>query len=93
MNFPSKIFLNNIDHCHRAAILKKISFREKLCFTQFSKRMAACLLMTFLICLHNQLSYIHSVITYERVKMFEKGDSSIDCKNEWLDCKNGWLFF
>ena len=28
---------------------------ENVCFNQFSKRMAAWLLLTFLICLHNQL--------------------------------------
>ena len=38
--------------------------REKLCFTRFSTRMAACLLLTFFICLHDQLSSIHSIITY-----------------------------
>ena len=37
--------------------------REKLCFTQFSKIMAAWLLLTFFTCLHNQLSSIHSIIT------------------------------
>ena len=38
--------------------------REKLCFARFSRRMAAWLLLTFLICLHNQLIPIHSIITY-----------------------------
>ena len=38
--------------------------REKLCFTQFSTRMPAWLLVTFFICLHNQLSSIHFIITY-----------------------------
>ena len=37
--------------------------REKLCFTQFSRRMAACLFPTFFICLHNQLSSIYTIIT------------------------------
>ena len=36
----------------------------KNCFTQFSTRMAAWLLLTFFICLHNQLSSIDSIITY-----------------------------
>ena len=37
----------------------------KSCFIQFSKRMAGWLLLTFLICLHNQLSsIIHSIITF-----------------------------
>ena len=40
------------------------SLKEKLCFTQFSTRMAVWLLLTFFICLYNQLSSIHSIITY-----------------------------
>ena len=47
----------------------------KICFTQFSTRMAAWLLLNFSICLHNQLSSMNSIITYERVQMFEKCDS------------------
>ena len=38
--------------------------RDKLGFTQFIIRMAAWLLLTFFICLHNQLSSLHSNITY-----------------------------
>ena len=39
--------------------------REKLCYIQFNKRMAGCLVLNLLICLHNQLSFIiNSVITY-----------------------------
>ena len=53
--------------------------REKLCFTQFSIRMAAWLLLTFSICLHNQLSSIYLIITY--VKCYH---IHIDSKNEWL---------
>ena len=37
---------------------------DKNCFTQFNTRMVAWLLLTFLICLHNQLSSIHSIIIY-----------------------------
>ena len=37
--------------------------REKLCFDQFSVRMTAWLLLTFLIYLHNQFSSIHSFVT------------------------------
>ena len=38
---------------------------EKLCFIQFSTRMAGWLLLTFLICLHNQLSsIIHCIIKH-----------------------------
>ena len=50
--------------------------REKPCFTQFNTRMAAWLLLSLSICLHNQLYSIHSIITYERVQMLENGDSS-----------------
>ena len=38
--------------------------REKLCSTKFSTRMTVWLLLTFFICLHNQLSSIYSIITY-----------------------------
>ena len=42
--------------------------RENLCFTKVLVSsvhgMAVCLLLIFLICLHNQLSSIHSTITY-----------------------------
>ena len=34
--------------------------------------MAAWLLLTFFICLHNQLSFINFITTYQRVQMFEK---------------------
>ena len=37
--------------------------REKLCFTQFSTRMAAWLLLIFSICLRNQVGSLHSMIT------------------------------
>ena len=40
------------------------TYREKLCFTQFSTRMAAWLLLTFFTCLHKQLNSVHSIITY-----------------------------
>ena len=36
----------------------------------------AWLFLTFFICLYNQLSCIHSIVTYDREQMFEKGDSS-----------------
>ena len=35
--------------------------RKKLGFTQFRTRMAAWLFLTFFMCLHNQLSSIHSI--------------------------------
>ena len=34
----------------------------------------AWLLLTFFICLHNHLSSIHSIVTYQRVHMLEKGN-------------------
>ena len=37
--------------------------REKLCFIQFSTKIAGWLLPTFLICLHNQLNSIIHFIT------------------------------
>ena len=43
---------------------KTILTGEKLYVTQFSKWMAAWLLLTFFICLHNQLSSVNSIITY-----------------------------
>ena len=61
--------------------------REKLCFTEFSTRMAAWLLLTFSIRLQNQLSSLHSIITFHehilRVRLFEL-IHQIDSKNEWL---------
>ena len=56
---------------------------EKLCFTQFSTWMAGWLLLTFLICLHNQLSSIMHSVHVLRVQMFEKCVHQIDSKNEW----------
>ena len=35
--------------------------KEKLCFTLFSTKMAAWLLLIFFVCLHNQLSSIHFI--------------------------------
>ena len=55
--------------------------REKLCFTQFSIRIAAWLLLTFFIYLHDQLTPIHFIITYRCLK---KVIHQIENKNEWL---------
>ena len=42
----------------------RVTFNDTLTvFIQFSTRMAGWLLLTFLICLHNQLSSIHSIIS------------------------------
>ena len=51
--------------------------REKLCFTQFSTRMETWLLLTFFMCLHNQLRI-------KSTDVCEKGVHQIDSKNEWL---------
>ena len=57
--------------------------REKLYgFIQFSTRMAGWLLLTFFICLHNQLSsntFHYHVLTEQ---MFEKFIHQIDSKND-----------
>ena len=45
-------------------LLLNDTHREKQGFTQFSTGMAGWLLLTFFICLHNELSSIHSTITY-----------------------------
>ena len=41
-------------------------------------------LLTFFISLHNQLSSMHSIITYYRVPIFEKNIHWFGSKNEWL---------
>ena len=61
---------------------------KKTC-TQFITRMAAWLLLTFFICIHNQLNSMHSIITYLSIiityyLVFEKWIHQIDSKNEWL---------
>ena len=58
--------------------------REKPCFTQFSTRMAAWLLLTFFICLHNQLSSIYSIITCKKYGCLKNVIHQIDSTNEWL---------
>ena len=56
--------------------------KKKLGFTQFRTRMAAWLPLTFFMCLHNQLSSIHSAVTYYRC--LKNVIHQIDTKNEWL---------
>ena len=70
MNFFKKMFNN--------------THREKVCFTQFSARMAASLLLTFFKYLHNQLSPIHPIITYYRYRCLKDEIRQIGSKNEWL---------
>ena len=39
------------------------------------------LFLTFFICLHNQLSSIHSIVTRLRIQIFKKGIHQTDSKN------------
>ena len=50
---------------------------EKLCLQEFTE-IEAWMLLTLFICLHKRSRSMHSIVTYYRVQMFEKGD------NEWL---------
>ena len=52
-------------------------------FTQFSTGIAGWLHLIFFICLHNQLSSIHSIISTRCLK---------DVIHQ-IDSKNGWLLF
>ena len=58
--------------------------REKLCFIQFSTKIAGWLLPTFLICLHNQLSSIIHFITRIKSTRLKNMTHQVDSKNEWL---------
>ena len=53
---------------------------EELASVQKFIEIQGWLLLTFFICLHNQLNSFNSII----VQMPEKRDSSVDSKNEWL---------
>ena len=53
----------------------------KNCFIHLSTRTAGWLLLTFLICLHNQLS---STILSIKCGCLKNVIHQIDCKNEWL---------
>ena len=53
---------------------------EELASVQKFIEIQIWLLLTFFICLHNQLSSFSSII----VQMSEKRDSSVGSKNEWL---------
>ena len=64
-------------------VLIKI-FKSKVGRLFESGRLTAWLLLTFFVRVHNQLSSMHSIITYERVQMFENCNSSNGSKNEWL---------
>ena len=56
----------------------------KLCFTQFSTRMAAWLLLTFFIRLHNQLSSIRFITRIKEYRCVKNVIHQIDSKNKWL---------
>ena len=52
---------------------------EKLCLLKSMQKfieIKVWLLLTFFICLHNQLSSVHPIDTYQREDMFVKGYSS-----------------
>ena len=47
-----------------------------MCFTQFNTKIYCNKSLATFIYFHTQLNSIHSIVTYKRVKVFEKGDSS-----------------
>ena len=61
--------------------------REKLCFTKVLlnsvQGMAAWLILIF-ICLHNQLSSMHSIIMHYKFGYLKNMIYQIDSKNKWL---------
>ena len=58
--------------------------RENLFYFQLSTRMVDWLLLTVFICLHNQLSSIHTIISYSEYSCLKNVIHQIDSKNEWL---------
>ena len=58
--------------------------REKMCFTRLNERMAAWLLLTVFICLHNQFSLYVLLSRIKECRCLKKVIHQIDCKNEWL---------
>ena len=58
-----------------------VTHREKLCFTQFSTRISAWQLLTFSICLHNQLSSIHSLSRIKKYRCLKNVIHQKDSKN------------
>ena len=64
-------------------VLNDLTRKKKLCFAEFSTKLSEIqgwLLLTYFICLHNQLSSFNCII----VQMSEKRVHEIDNKNEWL---------
>ena len=92
-DIPKLIILTNIKTNIKKRN-KEISFRlknvltiltGKNCFNQFSTRMAAWLLLTFFICLRNQLSSIHSITRIKEYRCLRNViHQKIDSRNEWL---------
>ena len=67
---------------------------EKLCFIQFSARIAGWLLLNFLLCLHNQISsIIYYTLYYHvlRVHMFKKGDS-LKRQEKWMAAPSSKIY-
>ena len=69
-----KIFLARFDDTHM----------EKLCFIQFNQSINSVQEWLFFMCLHNQLSPIHSIITYKDYRCLKIVIHQIDSKQEWL---------
>ena len=61
----------------------------KNCSTQFSTRMSVWLLLTFFICLRNQLLYI-PLSRIKEYRYLKEVIHQIDSKNEWLLLKKGF---
>ena len=57
--------------------------REKIYFTRFSRRMAAWLLLTFPMCLHNQLSSTHYITRIKDYRSLKNVVHQIGSKIEW----------
>ena len=63
------------DFCYSAVL--KATHSKKLIFSvQQLTKIEAWLLLTFFMCFSNHLSSIHSIVTYQKAQMFEKGDPS-----------------
>ena len=69
---------------HTVKITLKI-LTEKSCVLLISvQRMAGWLLLILFMCLHNQLSSLHSIITYYEYRCLRNAIHQIVSKNEWL---------
>ena len=72
---PSQVISKELDHKFKTAILKNTFHihtqntysHGKLCFSQFNTRFIKIepfVVLTFFLCLHNQLVSIHSIVTH-----------------------------